>query len=145
MSATSRHSREVTLAFPTLVDRGFLVASGQKRDKSYCHAMPCHAMPGMELPSPEEVFANALSSLPNLTHRVQDLTHSEPDLLVIHPEKDEYGLFIRHLRDKPFIDDLDEISDEFRSELFKLATASRKHQRLDTEVMKGCWSGTLPV
>ena len=36
-----RHSQDVTLAFPKLVDRGFLVASGQKRDKSYC-------LPGME-------------------------------------------------------------------------------------------------
>lgn len=134
---TSRHSRDVTLAFPKLVDRGFLVASGQKRDKSYC-------LPGMELPSPEEVFANALSSTTNLTHSVQDLTHSEtnlthsePDSLVIHPERDEYGRFISHLLDKPFIDDLDELSDEFRSELFKLAAASRKHRRLETEVMKG--------
>jgi hypothetical protein len=76
---TSRHSRDVTLAFPKLVDRGFLVASGQKRDKSYC-------LPGMELSSPEEVFANALSSTTNLTHSVQNLTHSEPDSLVIHPE-----------------------------------------------------------
>lgn len=57
--------------------------------------------------------------------------------MVIHLERDEYGLFIRNLCDKPFIEDLDEISNEFRSELFKLATASRKHQRLDTEVMKG--------
>jgi hypothetical protein len=60
---TSRHSRDVTLAFPKLMDRGFLVASGQKRDKSYC-------LPGMELPSPEEVFANALSSTTNLTHSI---------------------------------------------------------------------------
>ena len=35
------------------------------------------------------------------------------------------------------MDDLDELSDEFRSELFKLATASRKHRRLENEVMKG--------
>jgi len=92
------------------VDRGFLIASDQKRDKAYC-------LPGMELPTPEEVFANALSSTTNLTH-------SEPDLLVIHPGRDEYGLSISHLLDKPFIDDLSELSDEFRSELFKLAAAS---------------------
>jgi len=41
------------------------------------------AMPGMELPSPEEVFANALSSTTNLTHSVQDLTHSEIGLFPI--------------------------------------------------------------
>ncbi len=30
----SRHSRDVTLAFPKLVERGYLVASGQKRGDS---------------------------------------------------------------------------------------------------------------
>ncbi|EMB4294303.1 MULTISPECIES: hypothetical protein [Enterobacteriaceae] len=74
--------------------------------------------------APQEVFANALSSISNLTHCVRDLTHSEPDSLVIHPERDEYGRFISRLLDKPFIDDLDDLSDKFRSELFKLAAAS---------------------
>lgn len=46
-------------------------------------------------------------------------------------------LFISRLLDDSFMDDLDELSDEFRSELFKLATASRKHRRLENEVMKG--------
>lgn len=64
----------------------------------------------MGLTSPEEVFANALSSTPNLTHRVKDLTHSEPDLFVIHSTRDEYGHFICHLLDKPFIDELDELN-----------------------------------
>ncbi|MBO0236657.1 AAA family ATPase, partial [Vibrio parahaemolyticus] len=31
---TSKHSRDVTLTLPRLVDKGFLVASGEKRDKS---------------------------------------------------------------------------------------------------------------
>jgi len=74
--------------------------------------------------APQEVFANALSSISNLTHCLRDLTHSEPDSLVIHPERDEYGRFISRLLDKPFIDDLDDLSDKFRSELFKLAAAS---------------------
>lgn len=50
--------------------------------------------------------------------------HSEPDPLVIDPERDEYGRFISRLLDKPFIDDLEDLSDEFRSKLFKLAAAS---------------------
>lgn len=80
------------------------------------------AMPDMELPSTGEVFANALCSIPNLTY-------SEPDLLVIHP-RDKYIYIINYLIDISFMDDLDELSDEFRSELFKLASASRKHRRL---------------
>ncbi|APY56713.1 AAA family ATPase [Salmonella enterica subsp. enterica serovar Djakarta str. S-1087] len=133
---TSRHSRDVTLAFPKLVDKGFLVASGEKRDKSY-------SLPGMELPSPEEVFANALSSTSNLTHNAQDLTHSDislthsaPDLGDSHQGRDEHGRFISHLLDKPFIDDLDELSDGFRDVLEALAAPSREHRRLEAGVMK---------
>jgi ATP-dependent DNA helicase RecG len=33
---TSRDSRDASLAFPKLVDRGFLVSSGQEREKSCC-------------------------------------------------------------------------------------------------------------
>ncbi|EJN2876660.1 hypothetical protein NPT70_001961 [Salmonella enterica subsp. enterica serovar Goelzau] len=133
---TSRHSRDVTLAFPKLVDKGFLVASGEKRDKSY-------SLPGMELPSPEEVFANALSSTSNLTHYAQDLTHSDislthsaPDLVDSHQGRDEHGRFISHLLDKPFIDDLDELSDGFRDVLEALVAPSREHRRLEAGVMK---------
>lgn len=133
---TSRHSRDVTLAFPKLVDKGFLVASGEKRDKSY-------SLPGMELPSPEEVFANALSSTSNLTHSAQDLTHSsislthnDPDLVDSHQGRDEHGRYISHLLDKPFIDDLDVLSDGFREVLEALAAPSREHRRLETETMK---------
>lgn len=133
---TSRHSRDVTLAFPKLVDKGFLVASGEKRDKSY-------SLPGMELPSPEEVFANALSSTSNLTHNAQDLTHSDislthsdPDLVDSHQGRDEHGRFISHLLDKPFIDDLDALSEGFRDELEALAAPSREHRRLEAGVMK---------
>lgn len=126
---TSRHSRDVTLAFPKLVDKGFLIASGEKRDKSY-------SLPGMELPSPEEVFANALSSTSNLTHSAQGLTHSDPDLVDSHQGRDEHGRFISHLLDKPFIDDLDVLSDGFRDVLEVLAAPSREHRRLEAEVMK---------
>ena len=125
----SRHSRDVTLAFPKLVDKGFLIASGEKRDKSY-------SLPGMELPSPEEVFANALSSTSNLTHSAQGLTHSDPDLVDSHQGRDEHGRFISHLLDKPFIDDLDVLSDGFRDVLEVLAAPSREHRRLEAEVMK---------
>ncbi|MCT6953273.1 AAA family ATPase, partial [Salmonella enterica subsp. enterica serovar Javiana] len=111
-------------------------ASGEKRDKSY-------SLPGLELPSPEEVFANALSSTSNLTHIAQDLTHSDislthsdPDLVDSHQGRDEHGRFISHLLDKPFIDDLDELSDGFRDVLEALAAPSREHRRLEAGVMK---------
>lgn len=126
---TSRHSRDVTLTFPRLVDKGFLVASGEKRDKSY-------SLPGMELPSPEEVFANALSSSPDLTHNVQSLTHSTSDSVNSADERNEHGRFISSLLDKPFIDDLNALSEPFRHEIEVLTAPSRLHRRLETEVMK---------
>lgn len=126
---TSRHSRDVTLAFPRLVDKGFLVASGEKRDKSY-------SLPGMELPSPEEVFANALSSTQDLTHSAGNLTHSPTDSTHSKTERDEHGRFISSLLDKPFIDDLDALSEIYRSQLEALTAPSREHRRLETEVMK---------
>lgn len=125
---TSKHSRDVTLTFPKLVDKGFLVASGEKRDKSY-------SLPGMSLPSPEEVFANALSSDQSLTHSVRNLTHSSSDLVNNSNETDEYGRFISKLLDKPFINDLNVLSDDFRRSLEDLTEPSRKHRRLDTETM----------
>lgn len=97
----------------------------------------------MALPSPEEVFANALSSSSGLTHSVQDLTHSannlthsDPVLADSHHRRDEHGRFISHLLDKPFIDDLDELSIEFREMLEALTAPARKQRRLDTEVME---------
>ncbi len=65
---TSKHSRDVTLTLPKLVDKGFLIASGEKKDKSY-------SLPSMEPPSPEEVFSNTLTSLDNLTHSTNNLTY----------------------------------------------------------------------
>ena len=70
---TSKHSRDVTLALPKLVEKGFLVANGEKKDKSY-------NLPGMSPPSPEDVFPNALTPLASLTHSDQSLTHSDQSL-----------------------------------------------------------------
>lgn len=140
---TSKHSRDVTLTLPRLVDKGFLVSSGEKRDKSY-------SLPGMEPPSPEDVFANALSTTHNLTHSDVNLTHSglnlthsdsglthnNLDLMDNNQGRDGNGRFIHELLDKPFIDDLEALSIEFREHLEELTAPSREHRRLDTEVMK---------
>lgn len=80
---------------------------------------------------------------PNLTHNAQglthsdiSLTHSDPDLVDSHQGRDEHGRFISHLLDKPFIDDLDVLSEGFRNELEALAAPSREHRRLEAEAMK---------
>lgn len=130
---TSKHSRDVTLALPRLVDKGFLVSSGEKRDKSY-------SLPGMEPPSPEEVFANALSTTSSLTHSADNLTHSVGNLTHSDQDRDSYGRFISNLIDKPFIDDLAVLTIDFRFSLEEIASPAREHRRLETDVMKALLS-----
>jgi len=134
---TSKHSRDVTLAFPKLVDKGFLVADGEKKDKSY-------SLPGMELPSPEDVFSNTLTSLDNLTHNVESLTHKVTNLthrginfeVDKSDERDSEGRFISDKIDKPFINGLDTLNQGFRSKLNALGAQAREQRRLDVETMK---------
>lgn len=133
---TSKHSRDVTLTLPRLVDKGFLVASGEKRDKSY-------SLPGMEPPSPEDVFSNALTPTSNLTHNVDSLTHKVNNLTHNNNNtddtsdvRDSKGRFISALIDKPFIDSLEALSEVFRQQLNALGAPAREQHRLDTETMK---------
>ncbi|MGY5451433.1 RNA-binding domain-containing protein [Agarivorans sp. MS3-6] len=134
---TSKHSRDVTLTLPKLVDKGFLVASGVKKDKSY-------SLPGMEPPSPEDVFSNTLTSLDNLTHNVESLTHSDVNLThsssFTHTTKGDYrdskGRFISEKIDKPFVDELNVLTNEFCLELNTLGSQAREQRRLDVDTMK---------
>lgn len=133
---TSKHSRDVTLTLPRLVDKGFLVASGEKRDKSY-------SLPGMQPPSPEDVFSNALTSVDslthnvdNLTHKVEDLTHTDKDKLKGTGTRDSKGRFISDLIDKPFVDELNMLTELYQQELHALGAPAKEQQRLDTETMR---------
>lgn len=134
---TSKHSRDVTLALLRLVEKGFLTASGEKKDKSYC-------LPGMELPSPEDVFSHSLTPLNGLTHNAESLTHSDDDLTHINlmnqavhcEERDSSGRFISKKIDKPFVDKLDALNEEFRLGLNALGTKAREQRRLDVDTMQ---------
>ncbi|KAA1163591.1 MULTISPECIES: RNA-binding domain-containing protein [Pseudoalteromonas] len=133
---TSKHSRDVTLSLPRLVDKGFLVSSGEKKDKSY-------SLPGMEPPSPEDVFTNALTSIgrlthsvDNLTHKADSLTHKEPGTEIISNDRDDKGRFISDMIDKPFVNELDSLSLFYREELNALGVKAREQKRLDTDTMK---------
>lgn len=134
---TSKHSRDVTLALPRLVDKDFLIANGAKKDKSY-------SLPGMEPLSPEDVFTNALTHLDNLTHKTKSLTHSDDNLTHSdditeneqYEERDKYGRFIIEQLNKPFVDRLDALTEEFRGQLNALGAQARKHRRLDVDTMK---------
>jgi ATP-dependent DNA helicase RecG len=91
----------------------------------------------MELPSPEEVFSNALTPLSNLTHNVESLTHSnlenQPN---INDSRDAEGRFISEKIDKPFVDDLVKLTEDFRLKLNALGIKSREQSRLDVDTMK---------
>ncbi|WP_337842468.1 RNA-binding domain-containing protein [Rheinheimera sp.] len=133
---TSKHSRDVTLALPKLVDKGFLVPSGEKRHKSY-------SLPGMNPVSPEEVFSsNALSSMKNLAHSGADLTHLATDLThKVNPsqiQRDNNGRVISHLLAKPFIDDLQQLSAAFRVQLEEVAAPVRQTRRVNSDDLRQC-------
>ncbi|MHA0874306.1 RNA-binding domain-containing protein [Enterobacter pasteurii] len=139
---TSLHSREVTLALPRLVSSGFLVAHGERRNKSY-------TLPGQDLPSPEEVFGvNPLSTnIPTLsgeqiitdsTHLITDndemITDSELHSIDDH-SRDAYGRFITAKLPHPYIDNLDYLSPLFRQQLEEASALAREKKRLANEVM----------
>lgn len=127
---TSKHSRDVTLTLPRLVDKGFLVANGIKKDKSY-------SLPGMELPSPEDVFSNALTSIDSLMHNVESLTHNDSnDQVEKGGARDSKGRFISEQIDKPFVDELNKLAENFRLELNALGAPAREQRRLDADTMK---------
>jgi ATP-dependent DNA helicase RecG len=133
---TSKHSRDVTLNLPKLVNKGFLVASGEKRDKSY-------SLPGMEPPNPEEVFSNRACLSDSLTHKDENLTHNEDNLThnednLTHKEsdRDTHGRFLNSHFDKPFIDQLEALTPELRGKMLLIAQPARDKRRLSTKDMR---------
>lgn len=71
---TSEHARDVTLALPRLVNKGFLTSVGENKSKFY-------TLPGINIATPEQVFANALSSIvPNITHNDENIAHSDENI-----------------------------------------------------------------
>jgi len=139
---TSLHSREVTLALPRLVSSGFLVAHGERRNKSY-------TLPGQDLPSPEEVFGvNPLSTnIPTLSGEqiITDSTHliTDNDEMITDSElhssddhsRDAYGRFITAKLPHPYVDNLDYLSPPFRQQLEEASALAREKKRLSNEVM----------
>ncbi|MBF7997066.1 RNA-binding domain-containing protein [Rahnella laticis] len=135
---TTKHSRDVTLALPRLESRGFLVSSGERKDKSY-------SLPGMEQPpSPEDVFSNALSPAAGLTHNEGSLTHSMGGLthneekFVYKAEKhrDPEGRYISALLDRPFIDQLETLTPSFKEQLSTFAKLANEKKRLTNDEMR---------
>jgi hypothetical protein len=151
---TTRHSREVTLTLPRLESKNFLVAGGEQKSKYY-------TLPGVSVMTPEEVFSlgavmssthnegslayNELRSTHNegsSTYNEQGSTHNEENYTYnaenAQPaSRDEYGRLLNRFIDKPYIDDVDNLTEAFRDSLFTLAAVPRERLRLgDKELMK---------
>ena len=133
---TSRHSRDVTLTLPKLVSRGFLVANGEKRGKSY-------SLPGMEPANPEEVFSNKVTLSDHLTHthtssthKEEVLTHYEKNLTHKELDRDIYGRFLSDHFDKPFIDRLEALTPQFREKMLIIGEPARIKRRLAASDMR---------
>lgn len=140
---TSKHSRDVTLALPRLVNRGFLTSSGENRQKVY-------TLPGVVLATPDQVFAGVqlLSDERNESsaYNEQDSTYSESSSTYSgssstysqdskDAQRDKYGRLLSKHFDSPYIDSIQALSQEFQKQLFDLAKESRLKKRLSTEAM----------
>ncbi|WP_407732145.1 RNA-binding domain-containing protein [Pseudocitrobacter faecalis] len=161
---TTRHSREVTLTLPRLEGKGFLVAGGEQKNKYY--TLPgVSVMTPDEVFSlgAVEVMENSTHSEENSTHNEESSTYNEgnsthngesstynegdsthngenstysagADQLA---SRDEYGRLLNRFIDLPYIDDVENLTDEFRESLFALAIVPREKLRLgDKELMK---------
>lgn len=91
----------------------------------------------MEHPSPEDVFTNTLTSLDDLTHKAESLTHSDLNNEVDECDKrDAEGRFISVQLNKPFIDKFEALTGEFSLRLNALSAQARQQSRLDVDTMK---------
>lgn len=150
---TEKHTREVTLILPRLVNKNFLVAAGESKHKYY-------TLPGVNnIPTPDNVFA--ASALPekvvptidlDITHSEQDITHSDDNIThnahnithkssnITHNEdlkpRDQHGRLLSELLSKPIIDDLELLQQDFYEELSSLASPVKAKSRTSKEQMR---------
>ncbi|ACR67593.1 AAA family ATPase [Edwardsiella ictaluri] len=138
---TTQHSREVTLTLPRLVCNGFLIAHGEKRNKSY-------TLPGHDLPSPEELFTlNPLSSLTSktaefITDKGEMITDNDSlitdnnDVTTSDSHKrDHVGRFITDKLPAAYIDDFNFLSSSLQRQLIDTASPAREKRRLPNDIM----------
>lgn len=151
---TTLHSREVTLTLPRLESKGFLVAGGEQRNKYY-------TLTGISVITPDEVFSsgsvmNSLHNNKNSAHNGQSSTHNagsstyneqrstHSDISSTYSDeknhsasRDRYGRLLNDFFDRPYIDDVENLTDAFRDSLFSMAAVPRAKLRLgNKDLMK---------
>ncbi|MFT6348337.1 MAG: putative HTH transcriptional regulator [Psychromonas sp.] len=132
---TTEHARDVTLALPRLVQKGFLTPVGESKHKFY-------TLPGIHVATPDQVFANALTSIAsNITHSESIITPNEP--IITHNEpiithnsnRDKQGRLVTEFLIKPIIDDLEKLDAALLFQLQEIVKPTIDKQRLSKEQM----------
>lgn len=158
---TTRHSREVTLTLPRLESKGFLVAGGEQKSKYY--TLPGVSVMTPDEVFSLGAVANSTHNEGDCTYNDQRSTHNEGNSTYneqrsTHNEgdstyneesstynaeedqpafRDEYGRLLNRFIDRPYVDDVDNLTEAFRESLFALAAVPRERLRLgDKELMK---------
>lgn len=120
------HPSDASLCLAQLVSRGFLEKTGSSRGAVY-------HLSGIEIPGPEEVFdsPNLESSSPNLVTDSPNLEESFRDL-----ERDAQGRLISASHQRPFVEDLKQLSPGFLVSLERMADEPRKKKKIPRHVMQ---------
>lgn len=115
-----------------------LAASGEFKQKIY-------TLSGVSLPTPDEVFSFASSpemgkssstyNDENSTYNYQSSTYSDEGT-TDNATRDPHGRLISEHFDAPYIDDVANLSDTMRQQLFQLAWEPRQKKRLDRNTME---------
>lgn len=139
MSLCGLHPTDMTRLLQGLVQRNFLVKSGQSRGSKY-------HLPGVALPDPDTVFAAPGAFKPtdlrpqptDLVAQPTDLNAQGSELANQPPEvghDGRYGRVIEGLT-LPVIDDLDELAPDLLDELREIAAKTGGSGKVQSEIMR---------
>ena len=146
---STEHSSDLSKTLRNLVKNGILAISGSGKGASY-------HIEGIPPVGPDDVFGpsdlassspdlepsspNLEPSSPDLEPSSPDLSPSSPDLELSSPNlesnRDGEGKLLSDYHDVPFIDDLDTLSPELRSQLEALAQAPRSKKKIPKAEMQ---------
>jgi predicted HTH transcriptional regulator len=139
---STEHSSDLSKILRNLVKNGMLAISGSGKGASY-------HIEGTTTIGPDDVFgpSNLKRSYPNLSPSSPDLSPSSPDLKPSSPDlspsspdlvanRDKEGKLQSDYHEVPFIDDLNTLSPEIRSQLEKLAQVPRSKKKIPRTEMQ---------
>ncbi|MCP3887867.1 MAG: hypothetical protein GY702_03190 [Desulfobulbaceae bacterium] len=136
MEISVDHSHDLTQAFQRLVKAGWLKSSGHGRGTVYHR-------PGGGLPTPEQVFGEALpTAVTSSVHLISDSEHLEESSEHLNESSEHLqegaegskrtkeGFFLVHGLSKPLIDDPYALSQDIRQDLIVEAIEAQKRKKM---------------